>query len=562
MAVPTILPAEVISLDTGKKRRYSEVVDLTGEEHTAATSEQPPAITRHSDTRSHQVPPARNIEDDDDDDEDSNPEDFEDELDESEVNPWADITDGTIISTHDHEISRLTRYVDGPFSMSAADIANYKAHLRQVGPETFFDDAINEEGLTPRRLGVVFGINPLILCDEDKFLRLLSLAIVRFYHKRSKLQQWNTIDDAAKLLQSSRNIMVITGAGISTSLGIPDFRSKGTGFYDKVREMGFQDPEEVFDINNFDRQPEIFYSLAGDILPDQKRFSPTHGFIRLLQDQGRLQTNYTQNIDNLEELAGIDRNRIIQCHGSFATASCRKCKHQVKGTEIFNDIRAKRIALCKRCIEAIRSSRLALPPQKRSKSKNRHSHEDSDEDDDIPQPGIMKPDITFFGEQLPNTFFDTFTQRDAQQTDLVIVIGTSLKVAPVSEMPNFLPHAVPHIYISREPIKHVEFDIQLLGNCDDVVYELCRRAGWNLKHEMIPNTTGYMMDITPHPEFSHISRVAPRKPEIEDSDNSDGEGVHDPQPVPVQRSPLKTKQPTTSTNSVFRMLNGDFTPTP
>lgn len=445
--------------------------------------------------------------------------------------------------------------------MSAVKIAALKTRLRQTGPEVFFDEAINDQGLSPRQLGVVFGINPLLLIEEEKFLRLLSLAIVRFYHKRTKLTQWNSIDDAAKLLQSSRNIMVITGAGISTSLGIPDFRSKGTGFYDKVREMGFLEPEEVFDIDNFDLQPEIFYSLAGDILPDQKRYSPTHGFIRLLQDKGRLQTNYTQNIDNLEELAGIERNRIIQCHGSFATASCRKCKHQVKGTEIYDDIRAKRVARCKRCIEMLRSSRLALPPQKRSKSKNRHSSDDSDVDDDIPQPGIMKPDITFFGEQLPNTFFDTFTQRDAQQTDLVIVIGTSLKVAPVSEMPNFLPHEVPHIYISREPIRHVEFDIQLLGNCDDVVYELCRRAGWDLKHEMIPTTTGYTMDITPHPEFTHISRIAPRKPEIGESDDSDGEGGHDPEPVPVQRSPQKLKQ-TTSSNSVMRMLNGDFTPTP
>lgn len=455
--------------------------------------------------------------------------------------------------------------------MSADKIAAYKAQLRQVGPEDFFDDAINNQGLSPRQLGVVFGVNPLIAVEDDTYLRLLSVAIVRFYHKRTKLSQWNTIDDAAKLLQSSCNIMVITGAGISTSLGIPDFRSKGTGFYDKVREMGYSEPEDVFDIRNFDERPEIFYSLAGDILPGQKRYSPTHGFIRLLQDEGRLQTNYTQNIDNLEEVAGIERNRIIQCHGSFATASCRKCKHQVKGTEIFSDIRAKRVARCKRCIEALRSSALALPPQKRSKSKNRYSSADSDADDDIPQPGIMKPDITFFGEQLPTTFFDTFTQRDAQQTDLVIVIGTSLKVAPVSEMPNFLPHAVPHIYISREPIKHVEFDIQLLGNCDDVVYELCRRAGWNLKHDMIPTTTGYTMDITPHPEVSHISRVAPRKPEIEESDDSDNGGAHDPAPVLVHRSPQKSSsqnpspqksKQTTNTNSVFRMLNGDFTPTP
>ncbi|EME49928.1 hypothetical protein DOTSEDRAFT_68672 [Dothistroma septosporum NZE10] len=546
MAVPTILPTEAVPLDIGKKRRYSEVVDLTGERHTTATGDQhSPATTRDSEPRPLKVPPQRDLEDDEFDYEDSSDEELEDFMDDAELNPWADITDG------------------GPFSMSSDTIAAYKMQLRGVGPEEFFDEAINNHGLSPRRLGVVFGINPLLHVTDDTYLRLLSLAIVRFYHKRSKLAQYNTIEDAAKLLQSSRNIMVITGAGISTSLGIPDFRSKGTGFYDKVREMGYSEPEEVFNIDNFDTNPEIFYRLAGDILPDQKRYSPTHGFIRLLQDHNRLQTNYTQNIDNLEELAGIERDRIIQCHGSFATASCRKCKHQVKGTEIFADIRAKQVAQCKRCLEAIRSSKLALPPQKRSKSKNRNSSADSDADDDIAQAGIMKPDITFFGEALPNTFFETFTQRDAQETDLVIVIGTSLKVAPVSEMPNFLPKAVPHIYISRETIKHVEFDIQLLGNCDDVVYELCRRAGWDLKHEMIPTTTGYTMDVKPLLEFSHISTIAPRKPEIaesDESDESDDEDVRDLEPVPIRSSPQKTK--TSNSNSVFRMLNGDFTPTP
>lgn len=86
--------------------------------------------------------------------------------------------------------------------------------------------------------------------------------------------------------------------------------------------------------------------------------------------------------------------------------------------------------------------------------------------------------------------------------DLVVVIGTSMKVAPVSEIPNFIESHVPCIYISREvsgpgircrtnltkaqPVKHIEFDINLIGDCDHVVTELCRRAEWSLSHEMIP----------------------------------------------------------------------------
>lgn len=236
------------------------------------------------------------------------------------------------------------------------------------------------------------------------------------------IADYNTIDDAVKLLTSCKNILVITGAGISTSLGIPDFRSKESGFYTKLAGMGYADPEEVFDINNFDDDPTIFYSLAGDILPDEERgVSPTHAFIRLLQDKDRLQTNYTQNIDNLEALAGISEERLIQCHGSFATASCRRCRHKVQGTEIYADIRNKKVATCKRCLKEINE---AAEPRKRPQKRSRtHDSDDADEDDDIPQAGVMKPDITFFGEQLPNNFFDRFAERDAQEADLVIVIG-------------------------------------------------------------------------------------------------------------------------------------------
>lgn len=102
---------------------------------------------------------------------------------------------------------------------------------------------------------------------------------------------------------------------------------------------------------------------------------------------------------------------------------------------------------------------------------------------------------------------------------LTRISGTSLKVAPVSEMPNFLPHAIPHIYVSREPIRHVEFDIQLLGDCDDVVFELCRRAGWKLEHDMIPR--GHKIDVLPVEGHDHHWRVNSGPKEIADSQDFD-----------------------------------------
>lgn len=402
--------------------------------------------------------------------------------------------------------------------LSDSEVTDLRARLRQDGVEKFFEDTINA-GMSPRKLGVVFGLDPEMNIDESSFLRLLGLSVVRAFYKRRKLPEYNSIDDAAKLLRESNKIMVITGAGISTSLGIPDFRSTGTGFYAKVQAMkrpDISEPQDVFDIEIFDEDPQLFYELAGDILPDlSKGYSPTHGFIRLLQDMKKLQTNYTQNIDNLEELAQLDSDKVIQCHGSFANATCRKCKHKVKGSDIYDDIRSKRVARCKKCIEELSQEKpLQQKPQKRRRPG--YSEDDDDnEDDDIPEPGVMKPDITFFGEQLPQDFFSRFTEQDAKSTDLVIVIGTSLKVAPVSEMPNHLPHHVPHIYISMEPIKHVEFDIQLLGKCDDVVVELCNRAGWELKHDKVnPDARFEVLPAHGHP---HVSLVRPETRTVKDS---------------------------------------------
>lgn len=189
--------------------------------------------------------------------------------------------------------------------------------------------------------------------------------------------------------------MVITGAGISTSLGIPDFRSKNTGFYSRLLDMGYDDPEQVFDIHEFDRDPSVFYTLAGDILPDITKWSPTHQFIRLLQDKGKLLRNYTQNIDNVEANAGVSTDKLIQCHGSWATATCRKCAYKVPGTDLFESVKRKQIFYCPSCKQNLQLPRPGIK-RKRSggsnKAKKRGDDYDSDSDGqyDIPQPGVMK----------------------------------------------------------------------------------------------------------------------------------------------------------------------------
>ena len=262
------------------------------------------------------------------------------------------------------------------------------------------------------------------------------------------------------------------------------------------------EPSEVFDLSVFKSDPDIFYSVAGDILPPEDsagklKFTPTHAFIKLLEDKGHLLTNYTQNIDNIESYAGLSKDKIIQCHGSFATATCQKCRDQIPGETIFPQIRTKKIAYCSKCTSGPGEDRSTVESRKRKRSPGSNiainkrpkntfeGSSDEEDDDDLPQTGIMKPDITFFGEALPDTFHSRIA-ADRQIVDLVLVIGTSLKVDPVASIPSVLDPGVPQIYISKSRCSHIDFDVEINGDCDVVVAELARRLGWSelKEHEM------------------------------------------------------------------------------
>ncbi|KAL4920223.1 hypothetical protein BDW62DRAFT_209088 [Aspergillus aurantiobrunneus] len=347
-----------------------------------------------------------------------------------------------------------------PGACTLAEAVEFRKRLHEVGKAQFVEETIVRDTVTAKKLCTAFGILPPAFLDgapDEAYHPLLAIAISREFTRRQKLPQHNSIDDAVKLLLESKNIIVLTGAGISTSLGIPDFRSKDTGLYSQLEHLGLSDPQEVFDIHVFREDPSIFYSIAKDILPTERKYSPTHGFIRLLQDKGKLLTNYTQNIDNIEANAGVLPENIVQCHGSFAKATCVKCRYKVSGDEIYDEIKKGVVPECTQCRKQIAEDALKPQGQKRKRNSN-GAHKDrkndgddsSDEEDyEIPTPGVMKPDITFFGEDLPDEFGHRLLHHDRDKVDLVIVIGTSLKVAPVAEVPGVLPPHIPQIYISR-----------------------------------------------------------------------------------------------------------------
>jgi hypothetical protein len=167
--------------------------------------------------------------------------------------------------------------------------------------------------------------------NEEDLLAVLRSAFAMNVFKRSRLPSYSSFQDAVQLIQSAKNIMVLTGssgisssfgAGVSVSCGIPDFRSKN-GIYSRLSEFELSDPQEMvfcqyliqFDLEYFKFRPETFYSFAKEIYPSNFKPSPSHCFIRMLQDKGKLLRNYTQNIDTLENLVGISTEKLVQCHG-------------------------------------------------------------------------------------------------------------------------------------------------------------------------------------------------------------------------------------------------------
>ena len=123
--------------------------------------------------------------------------------------------------------------------------------------------------------------------------------------------------------------MFCVGAGISTNSGIPDFRTPGTGLYSNLAALKLPYPEAVFSLQYFRQDPQPFYTLAETLFPGAFKPTLTHTFIRLMQDKGLLLKCFTQNIDTLERMAGVNPEFIIEAHGSFATSRCIDCHKAV-----------------------------------------------------------------------------------------------------------------------------------------------------------------------------------------------------------------------------------------
>ncbi|KAL7643314.1 UNVERIFIED_CONTAM: hypothetical protein RMT77_006606 [Armadillidium vulgare] len=359
--------------------------------------------------------------------------------------------------------------------------------------------------------------------------------------KRERLRHINTLEDVIRLIKVCKKIIVLTGAGVSVSCGIPDFRSKD-GIYSRlaIDFPDLPDPQAMFDINYFRKDPRPFFKFAKEIYPGQFTPSLCHRFIRLLEQNNKLLRNYTQNIDTLEKQAGI--KNVIECHGSFATATCQKCAYKVDAEEIKDDVFAQHIPMCPLCSSNVNEnegkfSETKSPHCTNGKNKSvenyecnrvsntsnssgsnvRNSFESCSESDVLgnnfmkdtepPSDPVMKPDIVFFGEGLPDEFHDKMAE-DKDECDLLIVIGSSLKVRPVALIPSSIHPHVPQILINREPLTHMTFDVELLGDCDVIVSELCRRLNDSWK------------ELATGVPLSEIQELPPRSSDVSESNSA------------------------------------------
>ncbi|KAI8874360.1 SIR2-domain-containing protein [Ramicandelaber brevisporus] len=335
------------------------------------------------------------------------------------------------------------------------------------------------------------------------------------YHPERNIIPDNSIESIASVIKSgaAKRIIIMSGAGMSTAAGIPDFRSPGTGLYHNLQKFNLPYAEAIFDIEYFVEKPDAFYALARELYPGQFRPTLSHYFVKLLADKGLLLRHFTQNIDCLEREAGVKAEFLVEAHGTFFTASCirRDCQAKYDADWVKERIFAGSIPRCTKC-----SGEENQPKEKTSnseKEEKKKEKENEDEDEDLadalnefftgkaaidsdrchPEGSLVKPDITFFGESMPSNFFER-VHDDFPNCDLLIVMGTSLKVQPFGSLVDMVGKTVPRLLINRDrvgvhgrPSSGFDFegdfqkfrrDAEYLGSCDDGCRQLAKLLGW------------------------------------------------------------------------------------
>lgn len=265
---------------------------------------------------------------------------------------------------------------------------------------------------------------------------------------------------------SKSSVIVLVGAGMSTAAGIPDFRSPESGIYANLQKYNLPNPEDVFKISYFKNNPAPFYDLSKTLLP--KKLYPTlsHYFVRLLNDKGYLLRCFSQNVDCLESLSGMPKEKLCLAHGSFETGHCLRCNAEYSLAWMRKIVEDGGIPHCTKTQDC---------------------------------KGLIKPDVKFFGERLDGRFF-RLVKEDFPKCELLIIIGSSLTVMPFAQLVQKVPprcprllinktksgHSIPAIFRIFKPSNGLLYDrknnvrdVAYLGECDDGCLKLATMLGWS-----------------------------------------------------------------------------------
>ena len=203
----------------------------------------------------------------------------------------------------------------------------------------------------------------------------------------------NKIYDAAKLLLNAKSAIALTGAGVSTESGIPDFRGEG-GIWEKYK------PEIYGSIESFLKDPTKFWKMAEKLAPKLFSAEPNPGHIALaeLENMDIIKSIITQNVDELHQQAGSVL--VYEVHGSINRFSCLGCRASYTKDQILNKLKREKTnsPICDIC---------AAP---------------------------LKPSVVLFGESLP-TFEIYQSKALSEKADVMLIAGSSLTVAPVCDLP-------------------------------------------------------------------------------------------------------------------------------
>jgi NAD-dependent deacetylase len=217
-------------------------------------------------------------------------------------------------------------------------------------------------------------------------------------------------------IQNAKNVVVFTGAGMSTESGLPDFRSSNNGLWRK------KDPSKIASTQALNNNVDEFIEFYRERVLKVKEFNPHKGHYILAEWEktGKLHSIITQNVDGFHQLAGS--KRVAELHGSLKQLRCQSCGKKYDSEGYIN--------------------------------KEYHCS----------CGGVLRPNVVLFGEALPQDAFQ-FAQEEAVKSDLFIVLGSSLSVTPANQFPLIAKeHGAKLVIVNQEKTEMDHYADQVIPN--------------------------------------------------------------------------------------------------